>query len=248
MLTHSIVGVPLLAAAATFLFRLRYKELSWKTIFGLSLLGMGLHIVFDLLNSYGVSLLYPLSDRRFEWSVMFIIDLTMWSLLLSPFLLSRIKSRWTGLEHLSRLSLAGVAIYILLCVGGEIRGERMLEKTAKENNLKPSFSYVFPEVFGPQRFRGVLKQGNEYTLYLLHVWKGIAEPRGVLLTDEDSSEVKSVRAIPLAQTLEWFYKAPVWKVAQASGGGKEVEVYDLRFRSFVLPPRLGPFFFRFKGP
>ncbi|MBI4051940.1 MAG: metal-dependent hydrolase, partial [Elusimicrobia bacterium] len=41
MLTHSLVGFPLLAVLAAFLFYRRYPHLSWKTLFGLCFLGMG---------------------------------------------------------------------------------------------------------------------------------------------------------------------------------------------------------------
>ena len=69
MITHSVFGVPILAAAAALLFRRIYPHFSWKALFGLCLLGLGVHVFFDLVNSYGVVLLYPLSRTRFEESL-----------------------------------------------------------------------------------------------------------------------------------------------------------------------------------
>jgi len=66
MFTHSIAGIPVLAVAAASIFRLRYKNISWRALFGLSLLAMAVHVFFDLVNSYGVVALYPFSLARFE--------------------------------------------------------------------------------------------------------------------------------------------------------------------------------------
>lgn len=245
LFTHSVFGIPVLAAVAAWLLRLRYPNLSWRTLFGLTVLGMGVHSFFDLVNSYGVVLLYPLSLRRFELAWVFIIDLALFSIALAPLLLSCIRSRWADLERLSRLSLAGIALYVGLCGFSRTQAARLLEKQAGLEGLEPEFSYVFPEALGPHRFRGVLKQEGLYRLYLIHAWTGRVEPKGTHRTEEDSPRIRAIRATERAQRLEWFFKAPVWRSVPGSPG--EVEVFDLRFQSVVLTWRRTPFVFRFKG-
>jgi len=77
MLTHSVLGIPLLALAAAFLFHLKYKHISVRHFFGMGLLAIGVHVFYDLANSYGVVLLYPFSKMRFELAWVFIIDLVL---------------------------------------------------------------------------------------------------------------------------------------------------------------------------
>lgn len=261
-LTHSIFSIPVLAAVAASFLRLRYKHIPWKTLFGLCLLGMGVHVFFDLVNSFGVVLLYPISLERFELAWVFIIDLVLWGLLLAPLLLSRIPSSWTELERLSQVSLACVGLYIALCATGRAQAVGMLERLAREQRLHPEFSYVFPEALGPHRFRGVLKEEGEYRMYLLHLLTGQSKLKAIFPTEEHSPRVQAIRATEAACRLEWFFKAPVWRTVKAQrtaletaskdglegapSGEAEVEVFDLRFQSLVIARKKPPFAVRFK--
>jgi len=245
MITHSILGVPLIAAAAASLFRLRVKHISWKALFGLILLGMGVHVLFDLVNSYGVVLFYPLSLKRWELAWIFIIDLTLWGLLIAPLILSRIRSPWTDLQKLSRISLTAIGVYVAFCGLGRARANTLLRKTAVEQHIRPEFSYVFPEALGAHRFRGILKEDNRYSLYLIHVLNGKIEHAASFKTDEDSTLVQKMRKKEFPSKLDWFYKAPVWKIVSQTQ--EQVEVFDLRFKSLTLKGRHTPFAYRLNG-
>jgi membrane-bound metal-dependent hydrolase YbcI (DUF457 family) len=254
LLTHSVLGVPLLAAAAAFLFRLRYKHISWNALFGLCLLGMVVHVFMDLWNSYGVVALYPFSMLRFELAWVFIIDLVVWALLLAPLLLSRVRSKATELMKLSRVALVGLGLYVAACAMGRVRAERVLDRIASEQNPAPIFSYAFPEVLGPHRFRGVVRHGGEYRFYLIDVLGGRAELKDTVPTDEAAPAVRLARATEEGRRVEWFFKATVWRVVAAqqttspnsvADSAAEVEAFDLRFRSLVFERRGSFFAYRF---
>jgi membrane-bound metal-dependent hydrolase YbcI (DUF457 family) len=237
-LTHSVVGIPLLAAAAAGLFSRLYPHIGFRRLAGLFLLGMGVHAFMDLINSYGVVLFYPLSRWRPELAWVFIIDLALWALLLAACLPALFRRSWR--ETAARVFGGAAAAYVLFCGVSRAAAGRVLEKTAEAEGLRPSFAYVFPEALGPHRFRGVLKQDGVYRMYLLRPWSGAAEPAGQFPTEEDDRVVAAVRRTERARRLETFFKAPVWRV---SADGRSADVYDLRFKSVVLPRRGTPFAF-----
>lgn len=257
MFTHSVFGLPVLALVAATVFRLLYRHQPWLRLLGLTLLAMAVHVFLDLVNSYGVVVLYPFNRVRHELAWVFIIDLVLWTLLLAPLLLGLVKSRWTDLRRLSVLSLAGIAAYVGLCAAGRARSDSLLRQTALTHQLSPDFSYVFPEALGPHRFRGVLRQAGEYRLYLVNPWTSAVELKETVLSHEGAPEVQAAQRTEEAAALSWFFKAPVWRVlppgaGQGSGFGSDppapdtiVEVTDLRFHSVVIT-RNHPFHYRFR--
>jgi len=245
MLTHGVIGLPLLCVAGTALHRRFFPNISFRNTFLLFALGAVLHVLFDLANSFGVVFLYPFSRHRFEFSWLFIIDLTLWFFLLSPLLLSLLKTKWTGLIFLSRLAVRCVLIYVAVCAGLHYRSARALRHYADEANVRPSFSYVFPEAFGPQRFRGVLREGNVYTVFRIDSLSGRLSEFARMETHDGSADVGKIIRTDHGRTFAWFAKAPVWTpIPGAPDGGQRWGVQDLRFGSTVIG-RGNPFVFGF---
>lgn len=241
-LTHSLILVPLFAAGLAAALRWTRDPPPWRRLYGLSLLGALLHVFFDVVNSFGVVLAFPLTRTRYELAWLFIIDLALWALLLLPWLLLLVPALRRRSETLFRASLAGVALYLALCAGGRARAGVLLERAAGPTPAE--FRYVFPEALGPHRFRGVLRRGEQYELWLLHVFQGRAELVLETRTDAAHPAVRALRESERGRALEWFFKAPVWRRDPETG---TVEAYDLRFRSTVLGERRMPFVYRF-GP
>lgn len=142
------------------------------------------------------------------------------------------------LVALSRAALAGVALYLAFCGVSHARAVGILEREVRADlaagaDASPppvDFTYVFPEPLGAHRWRGVVRTGDTYRLYLVRPLAGRAELSEELRTDLDSPVVEAARRTPLGRRLEWFFKAPVWSPADAD----EATVYDLRFRPLVL--------------
>jgi hypothetical protein len=216
-----------------------YRDQNWKTLFGLCLLGVAAHVIFDLLNSYGVVLLYPFQRTRFELGWVFIIDLALWGLLIAPLLLSRIKSERTELKRLSQIFMGLVAIYVGCCGALHARSESLLKRWAETARRHPVFSAVFPEALGPHRFRGVLREGNRYDVLMIHAPTGGWEPVDAVETHDTDPVVEKIRATEMGKKIEWFFKAPVW-FEDPPGTWN---VTDLRFSSVIF--RRNPFVYRF---
>lgn len=75
--THSLLMLPLWAvllgvACAYLLWR---EPARWRACAAMAGLGVGAHIIADLITPYGTMVFAPLSDVRYAWSTTFIIDL-----------------------------------------------------------------------------------------------------------------------------------------------------------------------------
>lgn len=251
MFTHSLLGMGLLSFFFAFIAHRFYKHLSWKNLFGLSLLGVGLHILLDLLNSYGVVLLYPWSFHRFELAWVFVIDFIWWAILLFPFLAASINFLKPRKIWAYRLCILTTGFYIAFCGWSHSLGLGALNQWAKQKNMHPNQVYLFPEALGSHRFQGVLREGDEYRLFWIYPFSHRCDLKKNIHTDQRRPEVQKLRTLPKVQMLEWFFKAPVWKyISEGGPEGAEnkkvkLEFYDLRFDSLLFPWRYIPFSFEF---
>ena len=234
-LTHSVVGGPLLALALAACLKPFLREQPWKRLWGLCLLGIAGHVFLDLLNSFGVLVLYPLSRTRFALSWVFIVDPVVWALLAMPLLgLLRPWGR-ARLEVLSRTMLAALGLYLGLCAAGRYRAEALVRAREPAAQVR-----AFPEPLGPARFRAVAREGSRYRLFLVHLLDGRVEAKGEETSEDGDPVVRSARSRGSGADLDRFFKAPVWRRIP---GAREAEVHDLQFRSLVLR-RSKPFTFR----
>jgi inner membrane protein len=73
--THSFVLLPLWAFIfAWVLAKILREQGGWRALYGVTALGLALHIVGDLITSFGTMILWPLSDARPGLGSTFIID------------------------------------------------------------------------------------------------------------------------------------------------------------------------------
>jgi inner membrane protein len=229
--THALLTLPALAALLAVALRWRHPERSWRVLFGLSALGIALHLLFDLVNSFGVVLLWPFTPRRFELASVFIIDVYIWGLTIAPLIASRFLKLDKAKELACRLSLGALGVYVVLCLAGRSRVETLARDELTMQGVHPSVLQVFPEPFGPQQFRVAARIGDAWHVSLWSTLAGSSTPRAILRTQDGAPRVAKLRATPRGRTLERFMAAPVWTL-QPDGS---VEVHDLRFSSLVIP-------------
>ncbi len=237
-ITHSIFGLPVLCAGLAWLIRRRYPRQPFGRLFGLALLGAGLHVCFDLLNSYGVMLLHPFTRSRWELGCTFIIDLVLWAILLGMILAPKLGA---GRERAAKLACLLTAAYLATSLGLRARSEALLGHVHDhDGHSVAQVTAIFPEPLGPHRFRGVHRHGARYEVFLIRPLAGSLTLVRTVDTDERHARVTAVRATPNGKLLDTFWKAPVWTVS-----GTAVFVRDLRFNSVVLGGLRSPFTFRF---
>jgi inner membrane protein len=73
-LSHSLLFAPILALLPAAIFYFLTKVKDFKVLWITSVIGIYLHILFDLITSYGTQILQPFSDHRYSLDLMFIID------------------------------------------------------------------------------------------------------------------------------------------------------------------------------
>ncbi len=242
---HSLLLLPIWSLLLALLLGRFLPRIRMPVLFGLTLLGAGAHLFFDLINSFGVVLLWPFSAWRPELATTFIVDPVLTGCLALPPLLAAFPAIRGRLVPLSRIGAAAAAVWLLVCAGGRVRGTEILAQEMARSGRSPEFLYLFPEPLGPQRWRGVVREGNRYDLYLVRPFSGRAERVDRVETRPEDPRVARARGTELGRRLDAFFKAPVWQVrsdpsGEPSGREESVEVTaaDLRFRSLVLdrPP------------
>jgi membrane-bound metal-dependent hydrolase YbcI (DUF457 family) len=121
-LTHSLVLLPiwaLLLGAATWWLLKRRTGHSPPRIASLTLayaVGIGSHILLDLINSWGTMIWMPLDRRRVAWDLAFVIDLTLTAIVLAPQLVAWAYARR---EASFTRRLAAFVLFSLGAVGAE---------------------------------------------------------------------------------------------------------------------------------
>jgi len=244
MWTHSLFMAPLVAVIGALLFSRLYRQSRFKTWLWVFLLGVSFHVAMDLINSYGVVLLFPFSKERFELAWVFIVDPYIWGILLSTLLLPRLlrlfNTRVAG-ETSARAGLTLLLGYILFCGAMETRSSSLLNTYAQAQAQvrEFTFQYVFPEPFGPWNFRGVLRSGDEYSVFLVQPMLGKVSLQKTYFTDESDADITKLVQSDSGETYRWFFKAPLWKKIDA----ETALVSDLRFKSLLLE-REGVFGYR----
>jgi membrane-bound metal-dependent hydrolase YbcI (DUF457 family) len=225
--THALVALPLLAALLATALRWRRPDRSWRVLFGLSALGIALHLLFDLVNSFGVVLLWPFAPTRFELASVFIIDLFIWGVMIAPMAAARLLKSEEARRRGYQVAVALLGVYVALCLAAHARAGTLASRATPAATVVE----VFPEPLGPHRFRAAARVGDAWEVSICHVLTGEVERRDLVHTDEASPRVAELRATPTGRRLERFMAAPVWTVHPDG----RAEVYDLRFNSLIVP-------------
>ena len=113
--THSVLLLPLWAlllswALAKILREPDGRTAGWRALYGVAALGIGVHILGDLITSFGTIILAPFSDARFGWGTTFIIDLWFSGIVLAGLLLATIWRR-------SRVPAVAASVVLVCYVG-----------------------------------------------------------------------------------------------------------------------------------
>jgi inner membrane protein len=109
--THSVVMLPLWAWLLAWAFAKldRARGATWRDYFDVCALGIGIHILGDLITSYGTIVFAPLSDARFSLSTTFIIDLWLTGIIVAGLAASAL---WRRSRVPATIGLALVAGYV----------------------------------------------------------------------------------------------------------------------------------------
>ncbi|MDA1117491.1 MAG: metal-dependent hydrolase [Proteobacteria bacterium] len=108
--THSVLLLPLWALLFSWVLAKILREArGWRALYGVTALGLGAHILGDLITSFGTIIFAPVSDARFAWGTTFIIDLWFSGILLAGLLACAL---WRSSRAPALAALAVLVCYV----------------------------------------------------------------------------------------------------------------------------------------
>lgn len=121
-ITHSLPAVPVMAALTVLIVKGVHRvahrggdRIRWRPAFAVSFIATLSHTALDMTNAYGTRLWLPFDARWSSWDLLFIVDLWVWTILLSPLLILfalRIVRRRAVPGCAPKLAWAGLAILV----------------------------------------------------------------------------------------------------------------------------------------
>ena len=114
-ITHSLLALPAFALLFGVLSCLLVRRRKWLLLTCFYAIGIAVHILLDLITSYGTMIWMPASNARAAWDMTFILDFVLTTIVLLPqltaWVYSEPASAWRrGLGVWFFLSLAGVGV------------------------------------------------------------------------------------------------------------------------------------------
>ena len=159
--THSIFMLPLWALLLAWcLSKLaRGRNTTWRDWIGVCALGVGAHIVGDLITSFGTMIYAPLSDTRVAWSTTFIIDLWFSGIIVAGLVASAVFRR-------SRApAIAGLAVlagYVGLQAFAHSRAIDFGAEHARRAGFRAAEVSAIPRPVSPFNWMVVVAEGDRY--------------------------------------------------------------------------------------
>ena len=245
--THSLLGTAVIVAgiaAAFWIAGRKFQALAVEIIPALIVcaIGAGTHLFLDVLNNYGVKLLWPFSSKWFAWDIADSVDAWIIFILLASLLLPELfrliheeigskSKRQRG----QRGAIAGLILVALLVAGRGFAHQRAvaLLDSREYRAQVPLVVAAFPKPSNPLAWRGVVETDNALFNVEVPIGPGIAfdpDLADAHFKPEPSLALSNAAATVTAREFLAFARFPLANVEQ-SGDGYEVRFHDMRFAS-----------------
>jgi inner membrane protein len=223
-------------------------------LLALAYVGWASHPLLDFMNTYGIQLLMPFSERWFYGDTLFIIDVWLWTALATGVWLSR-RRRRQGSAYPGRpalISLCVAAAYTTAMGVSSIAAERLTREVAQARGHGPIRTVVAsPVPINPFRRDVVFSTDDGYGFGVLR-WTPSARLQldpGLIGKNMDHPAVAEARQVkPIADFLYWS-RLPFATVEHRLDG-TIVTIADARYsngatpgrfvRTLRLPPAVAP--------
>lgn len=168
--THSILMLPLWAWLLSLGFMLLWRsKYSWKAFYGVCAMSLGIHILGDVITSFGTMILAPLSNTKFALPSTFIIDFWFSGIILSALLAAYI---W-------RRAGQGIAVVGLTCLSVYVGFQYYLGHQATEigrqyvrqQQLDQAEVHALPQPVSPFNWKVIVEQADQYHVSYLNLWR-----------------------------------------------------------------------------
>jgi len=245
--THSLVGTAAIitvVATASWLIGRKYPKIALGIFPALAIcaIGAGAHLLLDMLNGYGVMLLWPFHPKWYAWDLADAVDSWILFFLLAGLLLPelfRLVLEEIGSKPNRRGgqsgAIVGLAFVALVVAGRGFAHQRAIALLGSRNyrGQTPLQIAAFPRPSNPLRWSGVVETDN--AIFNLEVPLGpgrefdpeIADPH---FKPEPSLTLKNAASTSTAIEFLNFARFPLASV-QPESDGFQVRIRDMRFAS-----------------
>jgi inner membrane protein len=145
--THSLIVLPLWTLLLSWILAKVLREpRGWRALYGVTALGIGLHIAGDVITSYGTMILAPFSDWRAAIGTTFIIDLWFTGIIAAGLIASVAlrRSRWPAVA-----ASAVLAAYVGFQYLQKEKAVEFGERYARDQGLRGATVNVQPRPVSP---------------------------------------------------------------------------------------------------
>lgn len=160
--THSLVLLPLWAMLlATLFIWLGRDRHHWRGYFLLSLAGITIHILGDVITSYGTQLFAPFSPWKASLPFTFIIDLWFSAIIIAGLLASW---RWRHTTLPASLALTLLAGYVGLQALQHGRAVELGTRYAQQQGMGDAQVVALPQPLSPFNWKIIVSHGDHYAI------------------------------------------------------------------------------------
>jgi inner membrane protein len=178
-ITHSVLLLPLWALALAWLMsRIARDRRGFAPWVGICALGIGVHILGDLITSFGTMIFAPLSSARFALGTTFIIDLWLTGIIVAGLVASWL---WRRSRLPASVALAVLCGYVVLQGLAKHEAEQFGERYARERQLRDARVAVHPRPVSPFNWTVFVTAGDG--IALSHVNVARAEVKAATTAD-----------------------------------------------------------------
>jgi inner membrane protein len=197
----------------------------------LSYIGVLSHVALDLLNSYGVRLLMPFSNRWFYGDAVFIVDPWLWLALGAGIWLTRRR----GIAAAARHALTLAAVYIVaMSINARVARNVVLDEWRAERGGAPFSLMAGPVAITPFRRQIIVDSGPVYETGTLNLLSRQVTFDGLMPKNDTDPRVGRAREAPHIRAFLVWSRFPFWTIEETSEGTR-VSVSDLRFAGRGAP-------------
>nr|WP_282571285.1 metal-dependent hydrolase [Methylonatrum kenyense] len=252
--THSLLLLPAWAWVLAIGFALLGgRRHSWKAYYGVCFLGLGIHILGDLITSYGTQILAPLSNWAPGFNTTFIIDPWFSAILVLGLLLSLV---WRP-RLAASLTLVAITAAVLLQYTQYRAALAVGIAQAEQRGLTVERIEAYPQALSWFNWKVIISEPERHTLARFNLLRSeaLADPgpdAGFLRRlhaayppveqavwqsyrkfgdGEEDAAARTVWAEDAMQFYHWFADAPALYAIETVDGERCVWFRDLRFQT-----------------
>jgi len=171
--THSLFFIPLGGlVVALVLWPVFRHRLTFGKLYLFATLGYASHALLDACTSYGTFLLWPLSETRFAWNFVSVID----PLFSIPLLVLLLVHLWRRRSWALATAWAWGAAYLGLAAIQNVRAEAALASWARDQDLSVERLVAKPAFANIILWRGLVDDGDRFHLVAIRTLPG-GDPR-----------------------------------------------------------------------